>query len=204
MENVIPEWFHKGGLVMWPLLLCSVVGVAVVLERVWALRRSKVISRALSGELERPPENAGGTGELQATAAGDDTVLGQLARVAFAHQRMTKAENLEAVRGAAAQVASKLERGLTTLALVVELGPLLGLLGAVAGMVRVFADVQQFGLRDPAEISGGISEALIATFAGLAVAIPALVAYMYLRKRVDNLLLELERYLDELLRLLYS
>ena len=110
---------------------------------------------------------------------------------------------MEAVQASARQIASRLERGLTTLALVIELGPLLGLLGAVSGMVHVFGDVATHGLTDPALISKGISEALIATFTGLAVSIPALVAYMYLRRRVDNLLLEIERHIDELLAHLY-
>jgi biopolymer transport protein ExbB len=85
----------------------------------------------------------------------------------------------------------------------VELGPLLGLLGAVSGMVHVFGEVALHGLRDPALISKGISEALIATFAGLAVAILALVPHMYLRRRVENLTLELERHVNELITHLY-
>jgi biopolymer transport protein ExbB len=116
---------------------------------------------------------------------------------------LPKAENVEAVQATARQIMARLDRGLTTLALVVELGPLLGLLGAVSGMVRVFGDVATHGLTDPAQISKGISEALIATFTGLSVAIPALIAYMYLRRRIDVLALEIERHIDELLRHLY-
>jgi biopolymer transport protein ExbB len=203
MMTAIPDWFWKGGVVMWPLLACSVAAVAVVLERMWALRRRRVLSRPLLSALQAPSGAAAERTQLRERVAADPSVLGELARVAFDHAELPKAENLEAVQAAARQVASRLERGLTTLALVVELGPLLGLLGAVAGMVRVFGDVARHGLADPIQISGGISEALIATFTGLSVAIPALVAYMYLRRRVDNLALDLERHMDELLRRLY-
>ncbi|NQU12284.1 MotA/TolQ/ExbB proton channel family protein, partial [bacterium] len=129
--------------------------------------------------------------------------LGELARVTFAHAWLPKTETVEAVQASARQILSRLERGLTTLSLVVELGPLLGLLGAVSGLVRVFSDIAQHGLTDTALISQGISEALVATFTGLSVAIPALVAYMYLRRRIDLLALEIERHIDEILRRLY-
>ena len=199
----MPHWFAAGGMVMWPLLVCSIAAVAITIERVWALQRSRVISPILVAEIHRQPRQADLTERVRASSASDPTVLGEMARVTFAHAWLPKAENGEAIQATARQIMSRLERGLTTLALIVELGPLLGLLGAVSGMVHVFGDVAQHGLRDPALISKGISEALIATFSGLAVAIPALVAYMYLRRRIDTLALEIERHVDELLAHLY-
>jgi biopolymer transport protein ExbB len=92
---------------------------------------------------------------------------------------------------------------LTTLSLIAEVSPLLGLLGTVSGMVHLFMDVAQHGLGEPAAISRGIFEALIATLTGLAVAIPALTAYMYLRRRIELLVLEMERHTNELLTRLY-
>lgn len=199
----MPDWFVKGGIVMWPLLVCSISAVAITIERIWALQRKRVISESLTTELQRQPRPEDLTNRVKTLCEQDDTVLGELMRVSFAHSWLPKVENVEAVQAMARQIMSRLERGLTTLALVVELGPLLGLLGAVSGMVHVFGDVSQHGLRDTALISKGISEALMATFVGLAVSIPALVAYMYLRRRIDNLALELERYVDELLAHLY-
>jgi biopolymer transport protein ExbB len=130
-------------------------------------------------------------------------VLGELARTTLRHAPLSKQENVEAAQAVARQASGRMERGLTSLALIAELGPLLGLLGTVSGMVRLFADVATHGLAEPAMISKGISEALHATFAGLAVAVPALIAYMYLRRRIDNLALELERHVNELLTRLY-
>ncbi len=199
----MPEWFVKGGIVMWPLLICSIAAVAIVIERIWALQRPKIISPSLVAEIHRQPRQADMTDRVRGFCEKDPSVLGELARVTFGHSWLPKAENVEAIQAMARQITSRLERGLTTLSLVVELGPLLGLLGAVSGMVHVFGDVAQHGLTDPSLISKGISEALIATFTGLAVSIPALVAYMYLRRRIDNLLLETERHVDELLAHLY-
>ncbi len=199
----MPDWFLKGGVVMWPLLVCSVAAVAIIIERTWALQRKRIIAGGLVAEIQRQPRAPDLTEKVRTLAAQDATVIGELARTALSHAWLAKSENVEAVQAMARQQMAKLERGLTTLAIVVELGPLLGLLGAVSGMVRVFGDVAKHGITDPQLISGGISEALIATFTGLAISIPALVAYMYLRRRIDILALEIERHLDELLKHLY-
>jgi len=199
----MPDWFVKGGVVMWPLLVCSVAAVAITIERIWALQRRRVVAAALAEAIQQQPRQPDLTEKVRVLADRDLSVLGELARTALAHTWLSKSENAEAVQAMARQMMAKMERGFTTLALVVELGPLLGLLGAVSGMVHVFGDVAQHGLTDPALISRGISEALIATFTGLAISIPALVAYMYLRRRVDTLALEMERHLDELLKHLY-
>ena len=199
----MPDWFVKGGITMWPLFICSVAAVAIILERIWALRRQRVICPTLAAEIERQPRSSDQTDKVRAAAEKDRTVLGEMARVIFAHAWLPKNENVETIQALSRQIIARLERGLTTLMLIVELGPLLGLLGSVSGMVRLFGDVARHGLSEPAMISQGISEALIATFTGLSVAIPALVAYMYLRRRIDTLALELERHVNELLSHLY-
>lgn len=200
---MIPEWFHQGGVAMYPLLLCSVVGVAIILERTWALRRSQIIAPALEEMIERMPASGDGHEKLQAFTAKDTTVLGELTRAVFSHAGMAKHENVEAVQAIARQIVGRLERGLTTLSIVAEIAPLLGLLGTCSGMVKLFVDVSQHGLGEPAQISRGIFEALIATVTGLSVAIPALVAHMYLRRRIELLTLEMERYTNELLARMY-
>lgn len=203
MDSIIPEWFQKGGVAMWALLVCSVAALAVVIERTWALRRTRVVSQPLVAELDRNEKGDEKVGRVRRIAQADQTVLGELVRTSLGSDELSKQDNLEAVQAAARQASSRMERGLTTLALVVELGPLLGLLGAVAGMVRVFGDVARHGLTDPMLISAGISEALIATFTGLSISIPALVAYMYLRRRIDTLSVEMEYHVDRLLHCLY-
>src|SRR5512138_2493544 len=114
----MPDWFFQGGIVMWPLLACSVAAVAIVLERIWALRRRRIISAPLVAELQQSRPNPPDTAGLRNLAAADPTVLGELARVSFHHAWLPKAENVEAIQASARQILSRLERGLTTLALV--------------------------------------------------------------------------------------
>jgi biopolymer transport protein ExbB len=200
----MPEWFLRGGIAMWPLLVCSVAGVAIILERTWALQRKRVIPPTLAEAIEKQPVSTELTQRVQALSEEDDSVLARLVQTMFAHASLSKTENIEAMQSLARQIVGRMERGLTTLALIAELGPLLGLLGTVIGMVRLFEDVAQKGLGDPSQISHGIYEALTATMTGLGIAIPALIAYMYLRRRIEVLVLELERHTNELLTRLYK
>jgi len=199
----MPQWFLRGGIAMWPLLVCSVAGLAIILERAWALQRRRVISPTLADAIEKQPVTPEQTEMIRALSAEDGSVLGALVHAVFAHASLPKAENVEAMQALARQIVGRMERGLTTLSLIAELGPLLGLLGTVIGMVQLFEDVAKRGLGDPAEISHGIYEALTATMTGLSIAIPALIAYMYLRRRIEVLVLELERHTNELLTRLY-
>ena len=199
----MPEWFFRGGIAMWPLLVCSIAGVAIILERIWALRRRRVISPTLAAVIEKRPVTPQQTEALRQLSESDTTVLVRLVQAAFAHSSLPKPENVEAMQAFARQIVGRMERGLTTLSLIAELGPLLGLLGTVIGMVQLFEDVAKKGLGDPAMISRGIYEALTATMTGLGIAIPALIAYMYLRRRIEVLVLELERHTNELLTRLY-
>jgi biopolymer transport protein ExbB len=188
---------------MWPLLVCSIAGVAIILERIWALRRNRIISPALAEAVEKRPATPEQTETVRVLGESDTTVLGRLVQAVFAHASLPKTEHVEAMQALARQIVGRMERGLTTLSLIAELGPLLGLLGTVIGMVNLFEDVAKKGLGDPTLISRGIYEALTATMTGLGIAIPALIAYMYLRRRIEVLVLELERHTNELLTRLY-
>ena len=199
----MPEWFFRGGIAMWPLLVCSIAGLAIILERVWALQRRRIISPELAAAIERRPVTPEQTETVRVLSESDTTVLGRLVQAMFAHASLPKTENVEVMQALARQIVGRMERGLTTLSLIAELGPLLGLLGTVIGMVQLFEDVAKKGLGEPAMISRGIYEALTATMTGLSIAIPALIAYMYLRRRIEVLVLELERHTNELLTRLY-
>jgi len=199
----MPEWFVQGGIAMWPLLLCSVAGLAIVIERGWALQRKRIVSPTISEAIQKQGSLPDLKERMKVLSEADHSVLGELVKVVLAHATLAKAENVEAVQSVARQIVGRMERGLTTLSLIAEVSPLLGLLGTVSGMVHLFMDVAQHGLGEPAAISRGIFEALIATLTGLAVAIPALTAYMYLRRRIELLVLEMERHTNELLTRLY-
>ncbi len=199
----MPEWFFRGGIAMWPLLVCSIAGLAIILERTWALQRRRIISPELAAAIERRPVTPEQTEVVRVLSESDTTVLGRLVQAMFAHASLPKTENVEVMQALARQIVGRMERGLTTLSLIAELGPLLGLLGTVIGMVQLFEDVAKKGLGEPAMISRGIYEALTATMTGLSIAIPALIAYMYFRRRIEVLVLELERHTNELLTRLY-
>jgi len=199
----MPDWFFRGGIAMWPLLVCSIAGLAIILERVWALQRRRIISPELAAAIERRPITPEQTETLHVLSEADETVLGKLVQAMFAHANLPKTENVEVMQALARQIVGRMERGLTTLQLIAELGPLLGLLGTVIGMVNLFEDVAKKGLGEPTMISRGIYEALTATMTGLSIAIPALIAYMYLRRRIEVLVLELEKHTNEVLTRLY-
>src|SRR5436309_2110365 len=131
----MPEWFIKGGLAMWPLLACSVAGLAIVLERVWALQRKRVIPVRLAETIERQANSPELKERVKTLSESERTVLGELVQIVLGHTAMAKHENVEAVQAAARQIGGRMERGLTSLALIAELGPLLGLLGTVHGML---------------------------------------------------------------------
>lgn len=186
------ELIRAGGPAMWPILLCSVLAVAITLERAWALQRSKVLPAELSAKARRLIESGTGTDEVR-TALERNSPLGRVLAAAIAARHRAASQRLERVQDAGRQVVHELDRFLNTLGTIASIAPLLGLLGTVTGIIRSFTAISQGAIGDPRMLSGGISEALISTAAGLMVAVPALVAYRGLRGRIDTIALELER-----------
>ena len=186
------ELIRAGGPAMWPIVLGSVRAVAITLERAWALQRARVLPAELLPKLRRLLEAGPATDEVRA-ALERNSPLGKLLSVALAVRHRPAAQRQERLQDAGRQVVHELDRFLNTLGTVASIAPLLGLLGTVTGIIRSFTAINQGAIGDPRMLSGGISEALISTAAGLMVAVPALVAYRWLRGRVDSLALELER-----------
>ena len=179
---------------MVPILLCSVISVAVMIERGFSLRRRRVLPERLRSFLE---------GRDSASPPSDSSPLGDLIRCAFLHREESRARTEEALQFTLKRVSGRLERGLVILEIVAVISPLLGLLGTVIGMVQVFSVISQLGVGHAQALSAGISQALISTIAGLVVAIPALVAYSIYTRTVDRLLLELEESSALLLKRFY-
>lgn len=199
----IVKFLEKGGIFMVPLLLCSIAAVAVVLLRFFALRRDVVLPRTLATEIRRFP-NGGNPEALGRLAGGDPSPLARLTRVAIEHLRWPKAENNEAIQTAARREVLRLESGLGGLELIVGIAPLLGLLGAVSGLVHLFSNFGAAGAQvDNARIAAGIAEALNTTIVGLTIAIPTLCFVTYFNKRVEALSVELEELLAELVTKCY-
>jgi len=185
------EALSTGGPVMVPILLCSVVAAAVFLERMWALRRGNILPHALCVEV-LDLLRQGRPADALTRAKASRTSIARVLVTAIGHREEPVERLRERVEEAGRQEAAHLERFLPVLGTVAAISPLLGLLGTVGGMIVTFAVIQDQGMGNVASLAGGISQALITTFAGLCVGIPALVAHRFLLSKVDRLLLDME------------
>jgi biopolymer transport protein ExbB len=184
------ELFRAGGLLMLPILLCSVVGLAISLERWWSLRRAQVLPNPLLARLNDAtgwPTAGNALADLGATSQ-----LGYVLAVGLANLSLPREEFQQAIQGALEGAAHDLESHLTGLGVVASIAPLLGILGTVVGLIEVFDQLFAAGQTDSQLLAGGISTALVTTAAGLSIAIPALICHRALLRYVDTLLLEIE------------
>ena len=190
----------RGGYTMIPIFLCSVISLAVIIERAFSLRTAKILPRWLVDQLNRSDQAIDGQTER---IESDDSALARVLAEGYRNRELGLEKNYEILQLTEKQVAIRMERGLVLLEIVAVISPLLGLLGTVIGMVQVFDVISQIGSGHAQALSGGISQALISTIAGLVVAIPALIAYSFYTRKVDNLLLEIEKSVGAFLLSLY-
>jgi biopolymer transport protein ExbB len=183
---------RAGGPVMWPILLCSVIAVAITVERIWSLQTHRVLPEGLLDKVWQMVQANQVTGEVLETLQRNSP-LGRVLAAGLKSRHQSRDQMMERLEDTGRHVVHELERFLNTLGTVASIAPLLGLLGTVTGIIRAFNVINEGAMGDPRMLSGGISEALITTAAGLLVAIPALVAYRYLRGRVDGLVVEMEK-----------
>jgi biopolymer transport protein ExbB len=177
---------------MWPILLCSIISLAIIVERFWSLQQKRIAPKNLVGRVWQWEK----VGHLDAKRIHDLRMGSPLGKILAAglvnrvHDRMIMKESIEEVGRV---VAHELERFLNTLGTIASITPLLGLLGTVIGMIKVFAVITSHGVGDPSVLAEGISEALLTTAAGLSVAIPSLMFYRFFRGRVDELIVTMEQ-----------
>lgn len=192
------EILMAGGWAMLPILVCSAVALAIVLERWWTLRRKSVLPDGL-GEEVRQWARSGQLDpkHLEALAAGSP--LGELLAGALAVRNRPREQIKERIEDTGRHVVHRMERYLNTLGTIALIGPLLGLLGTVIGLIRMFMQVMGGGMADPTKMAGGIGEALICTATGLIVAIPAYVLHRYFRSKVAGYCIDMEKQATALL-----
>lgn len=192
-----------GGWAMLPILMCSLVALAIVLERCWTLRRAAVLPPGLGEEVRRWARS-GQLDPKHLEALSDGSPLGELLAAALAVRGQSRDIIKERIEDTGRHVVHRMERYLNTLGTIALIGPLLGLFGTVIGLIRMFMQVMAGGIGDPAKMAGGIGEALICTASGLTVAIPAYVLHRWLRSRVAGYCVQMEKQatalLDELTR----
>jgi biopolymer transport protein ExbB len=177
---------------MWPILACSIAAVAIVAERIWTLRDSRVLPPDLLDRVWQVVESGQINDKVLAVLEGNSP-MGRLIAVGLRHHHRPRYVLRERMEDAGRHVVHELERFLNTLGTIAGIAPLLGLLGTVTGIIKAFNAISIGGMGDPRLLSTGISEALVCTAAGLCVAIPALIGYRLLRGRVDRLVVQMEK-----------
>ncbi len=196
------DMLRSGGVLMWPLALCSVVALAYIVERSLRLRESELGSRRYVRSILEALSARGPAGAL-AVVSGERRPLGRVLQPALESQGASKLEREKAVEDAGAREVQRLSVNLRPLMVVGIMAPLLGFLGTVFGMIQCFAEIsQRSGLAKPEHLASGISQALITTAAGLCIAIPTQTAYFWLKARIERFVRRTEDLYGELARVL--
>jgi biopolymer transport protein ExbB len=186
------EILIAGGWAMLPILLCSAVALAITLERFWSLRRKTVVPPDL-GEQVRTWARTRKLDPEHIQALQTNSPLGEILAAALSVRLRSREIIKERVEDTGRHVVHRLERYLNTLGTIALISPLLGLLGTVFGLIRMFFAVMVSGVGDPLKMAGGIGEALVCTASGLCVAIPAYFFHRYFRGRVADLVVDMEQ-----------
>ena len=197
------ELLRDAGPLLYPLLLCSLVASTITVERFLALRRDRVLPREII-EVVRAVRPGRDLGLAIDVCRRNPGVFADVIRVGLEHANQPWEVMRDALLDAGRQKTAQLERHLVWLSTIAQAAPLLGLLGTVLGMIKMFASMSLSGLGDPQALSGGISEAMITTAIGLAIGIPTLVVYNLLEAKVEALIGEIEAHASELVSQLRS
>jgi len=198
------DFFVKGGFFMVLLLLCSVVSVAVILHRARELRRVRVLPPVIEQTIDEMEPGTESVARLERLVAGDPSALARIVHTCLRHLGWSKSENVEAVQTRARHEIVRLERGLVLLEIAVGIGPLLGLLGTVSGLVTVFGNLgATSATTDPRGVAAGIAEALNTTIVGLCIAIPSLIAHSHFSRQLESMAAEMEALAAELIAKCY-
>ncbi len=199
------QMFLKGGPLMWPILLCSVSALAIIIERFWYLRKIQFDTQQfLNKILDKMKRHQ--IKEALEICETKKNPISRILKAGILKYDRGRQQIKEAIEDAALFEEPHLEKNMTGLATIAHISPLLGLLGTVVGLVRCFQVIQAKSTAvqpvSPGDLAGGIWEALLTTVAGLLVAIPAFVVYNYLVSRVNSFLLEMEKASTELVNFL--
>ncbi len=199
------DFMMKGGPIMWPILICSVLAFGILIERLISLRKEQIDTQLFMEQISKSLKRNKVMEALDFCDKTDGPIANILKAGILKHDR-PRSEVREAIEDAAIHEVPRLEKNLPVLATLAHIAPLLGLLGTVTGMVNAFQVIENKATAlnpvNPGDLAGGIWEALLTTVFGLCVAIPAYVAYNYLVSRVDGFVLDMERSATDLLNIL--
>jgi biopolymer transport protein ExbB len=184
------------------LIFTSLVGLTFIIERGFALRWGRVVPKEIEAAVEscQTPDDVP---MLRRVCQQHDSALSRLLLVAADHLSLPRADAADVVQTRARREITRLERGLVVLEIIVGIAPLIGLVGTIAGMMTLFGDIGQSGLKDSSVLAKGIALILNATLMGLLIAIPSLIFWSYYNKKVENIAVELETLCAEFMRRQY-
>ena len=186
------ELIKAGGWLMWPIMLCSIISLAIIAERFWSLRKKRIAPSNLVAQVWQW-EKVGHLDKKRINVLRASSPLGRIMAAGLVNRHHPRDVMKESIEEVGRHVAHQLQRFLNTLGTIASITPLLGLLGTVIGMIKVFAVITTQGVGDPSVLADGISTALITTAAGLSVAIPSLMFHRYFRGKVDDLVMTMEQ-----------
>jgi biopolymer transport protein ExbB len=197
------ELFKAGGLLMLPLFICSVIAIAIIAERFWSLRTKRIAPEGLVQQIwQWLRYNQVDNHRIKTLQ--NESALGQVLAAGLLNRNNSREITKESIEDVGRHVTQSLERNLNTLGTIAAISPLLGLLGTVVGMIKVFAVITTEGVGNPETLAGGISEALITTAAGLVIAIPSLIFYRYFRGKINQLVVDMEEQALTLVEILHG
>lgn len=197
------ELVTAGGWMMAPIIACSIIAFAIIAERLWTLRIRRVIPSELAAQVwEWAKDKKLDVERMQTLRASSP--LGRILAAGLANRNASREVMKEAIEDTGRYVVHELERYINTLGTIAAISPLLGLLGTVIGMIKVFSAITTQGVGNPAALAGGISVALITTAAGMAVAIPTLMAYRYFRGKIALLVIRMEQQALRMIEVLHG
>jgi len=197
------ELVKAGGWLMLPIIVCSILALAIIVERFWALQRKRITPRHLVAQVwhwAREKE----LDEARINQLKTGSPLGKIIAAGLINRHHPREIMKESIEDAGRHIVPELERFLNTLGTIASITPLLGLLGTVVGMIDVFTAIIEHGVGNPAELADGISKALITTAAGLSVAIPSLMFFRYFRGHVNELILSMEQEALKLIEVMHG
>lgn len=197
------ELFKAGGWLMFPLFACSVIAIGIITERFWSLQTRRIAPPELITQIWQ---------WLRYNQVDQDRIkslqknspLGRILAAGLMDRNAAREITKESIEDTGRHVTAMMEKNLNTLGTIAAISPLIGLLGTVVGMIKVFAVITTEGVGNPETLAGGISEALITTAAGLVVAIPSVIFYRYFRGKINHLVVNMEEQAMQLIEILHG
>jgi biopolymer transport protein ExbB len=203
LEYCVIDIIQAAGWPIWPIILCSVIAIAIIGERFYSLRQDMVAPRDLLPRVVQEYRKSGVTADMLSRVA-QGSLLGKILAAGLKNINSSREIMKESIEEAGRAASHELDRFLTTLGTIATMSPLLGLLGTIIGMIEIFGASTPSGVTDPAQLAHGISIALYNAAFGIIVAVPSLVFYRHFRARADSLVVEMELQAVKLVEVIHG